>query len=502
MKDLINNPQYLKKIEFWAVTTIFVFAVFFLNTTDPSLLRELFKEANTPFYYYSDYFFPLFFQYTTLFLGFLALNFYIVPNLIKKENLAQNIIFTVMIYLAVGLVFGITYTYAKNYLFARYATEDEVYTMLFKDSFFYAFWLALMFGVYSVVKFAGLYLLSHSEVIQAKYKIITRDALIAFVLWMISMFLLMLADAEGEILIGWAIIIPFGIAFFCYSFYKLLPISIPKKNPFRTYLLWTVLVLALAVIPVGVIALLIARDGDYAAGLSMFNTAFQLLITMPLSWVLYKRQMRGNEEIHVLKKELGQSNANFDFLRSQINPHFLFNALNTIYGTAIQENAERTSEGIEKLGDMMRFMLQENMQEKIPLAREIEYLNNYISFQKLRTDPNPIVKIESSIECTPNTIQISPMLLIPFVENAFKHGISLREPSNINITLEVKDKTLYFDVHNSKHVKQGNDPEKFKSGIGLNNVKQRLQLLYPGKHDLIIRETGKEFFIHLTLKVS
>jgi LytS/YehU family sensor histidine kinase len=204
----------------------------------------------------------------------------------------------------------------------------------------------------------------------------------------------------------------------------------------------------------------------------------------------------------VLKKELGHSNANLDLLRSQINPHFLFNALNTIYGTAIQEKAERTSEGIEKLGDMMRFMLQENMQEKISLAREIEYLNNYISLQKLRTDSHPAIQIQTCIQDHVYTHQIAPMLLIPFVENAFKHGISFREPSHIKITLEIKDKTLYFDVYNSKHVRPENDPEKDKSGIGLENVKQRLKLLYPTRHEMIIRETGKDFFIHLTIQLA
>jgi LytS/YehU family sensor histidine kinase len=253
--------------------------------------------------------------------------------------------------------------------------------------------------------------------------------------------------------------------------------------------------------PTGIIAFLITTNEEGATAISFFNAAFHLFVTALTCWILFKRQMKGKQEIYVLKKELGQSNASFDFLRSQINPHFLFNALNTIYGTAIQEGAERTSEGIEKLGDMMRFMLQENLQEKISLTREIEYLNNYIALQKLRTDPNPIVKIEAQIEQHVGTAQISPMLLIPFVENAFKHGISFREPSHIKINFETKDKTLYFDVYNSKHVKQENDPEKDKSGIGLNNVKQRLELLYPGKHELIIRETGKEFFVHLTLQL-
>ena len=94
------------------------------------------------------------------------------------------------------------------------------------------------------------------------------------------------------------------------------------------------------------------------------------------------------------------------------------------------------------------------------------------------------------------------MLLIPFVENAFKHGISFQEPSHIKITLEMKDNMLYFDVYNSKHPRGENDPEKGKSGIGLNNVRQRLQLLYPKKHELIVRETGKDFFVHLTIQLT
>jgi LytS/YehU family sensor histidine kinase len=147
-------------------------------------------------------------------------------------------------------------------------------------------------------------------------------------------------------------------------------------------------------------------------------------------------------------------------------------------------------------------MLQENLQDKISLAREIDYLNNYINLQRLRTDSSPTIQIQTAIQGQENIFQIAPMLLIPFVENAFKHGISFREPSHIKITLEIKDNTLYFDVYNSKHVRQDNDPEKDKSGIGLENVKQRLKLLYPNRHELIIRDTSKEFFIHLTIQLK
>lgn len=235
--------------------------------------------------------------------------------------------------------------------------------------------------------------------------------------------------------------------------------------------------------------------------INLFNLGFQLLVTAPFSWYIYRQRLADNYELDSLKTALGNSSANLDFLRSQINPHFLFNALNTLYGTALQENAERTGEGIQKLGDMMRFMLEENMQEKITLNREIDYINNYIGLQRLRTQSSPDIIIQTDIDKQVNNLSITPMLLIPFIENAFKHGISVREPSHIKITLQIKGNVLYFDVYNSIHMKADNDPEKNKSGIGLNNVRQRLRLLYPSQHELIIRENAKEFFVHLTIQL-
>jgi LytS/YehU family sensor histidine kinase len=99
-------------------------------------------------------------------------------------------------------------------------------------------------------------------------------------------------------------------------------------------------------------------------------------------------------------------------------------------------------------------------------------------------------------------MQIAPMLLIPFIENAFKHGISLREESQIRVSLELNQSTLYFDVFNTKHIRPENDPEKNSNGIGLMNVKQRLQLVYPGKHELVIRETTHDYFVHLVINLG
>ena len=502
MKDFIIKPEHLHRIELWAGTTIYVFAVFFLVTSNHAPVQRDFGKAGVTFDFFENHFFPQLSRYTILYLTFLLLNFRVVPALMGKEKHALHISISIAVFALLGLFLGIFNTWSKAYLYGTYPLDDDFYAVIFRRSYVDTFWILFMFSVYSMIKHASVYLLSNSAAITSRHRIITRDSLIAFVLWMISIFMMLLGDMDGELVACWTVLIPAAILFYCYSSYALLPQAHTKKRPFTAYFLKSALLVFLAYIPVAMIVLLLTNDEEIAFGGSFFNSAFQLLITAPLSWVLYKRRLQGNQEINVLQKELGKSNANLDFLRSQINPHFLFNALNTIYATAINEKAERTSEAVEKLGEMMRFMLHENVQDKISLAREIEYLNNYIGLQKLRTEHNPALKIETLIEPTLDQHHIAPMLLIPFVENAFKHGISFRESSLIRIVLEVKDRSLYFDVYNSRHEKPEHDPEKNRSGIGLSNVKQRLQLLYPGRHELIIRETGKEFFIHLTVQLS
>jgi two-component system, LytTR family, sensor kinase len=510
MKDFINKPGNLGRIEFWAATTIFVFLVFSLITTAVSnegtniwtTNRYLIEEARLKFNYYQQYFFPQLIRYTVFYLVFLLLNFRIAPALIRGTAHIKDISLVIAIYFVLALATGTTDTWLKSHLLPQYDNIDNAFNYIFQKAFIYSAWLLLMYAFYSVIKFSGEYLLANSEIIQSKYKVITRDGLTAFVLWMISVFVLLMANADKEVIATWAIIIPFGIGLYLYSFYDYIPASLVKKKPFLSYLKLIIPGLVVSILPITILMYLFQSDERLVVVVNLFNVAFQLLITAPLSWMLYKRQLQGKEEIVGLKTALGRSNADLEFLRSQINPHFLFNALNTIYGTSLQENAERTSEGIEKLGDMMRFMLQENMQDKISLAREIDYLNNYISLQKLRTATSPDVNIQEEIEEQLVPLKISPMLLIPFVENAFKHGISLRETSYIKITLQTQGHKLYFDVQNSIHAKPDNDPEKEKSGIGLNNVKQRLHLLYPGRHELIVRETGKEFFIHLTIELE
>jgi two-component system, LytTR family, sensor kinase len=500
MKSFIAEPLQRNKVEFWAATTIFVFALFSLITAD-SPNEHHFWEAGYSFNFYENYFWPQLIRYSLLYLAFLLLNFKVLPSFISGQKVWLYVFITLLAFIGLSVFTGILDTYTKGYLFAGYESEDETYSHIFQNSFRYTLWLFLMFGFYSAIKFTGLYLLSNSTTIQSRYRMVTRDALTAFVFWMVSVFLLLIMDVGEEITVVWAVLSLSALLLYCISFYTLIPKALHTKKPLRSYILRSFLVLVLAYLPIAFIILMVVRHEDVAFTVSFFNILFQLAVTVPVTWVLFKRHAKGNEEVFVLKKELGRSNANLDFLRSQINPHFLFNALNTLYGTALQENSERTAQGIQMLGDMMRFMLHENHQPRILLSREVEYMRNYIDLQLLRTSTSPDIVIETRIEDVLAERYIAPMLLIPFVENAFKHGISLKEKSWIRISLHTDQSKLYFDVYNSRHPKLEQDPEKDQSGIGLSNVKQRLDLLYPGKQELIIRETPEEFFVHLTLEL-
>ena len=196
---------------------------------------------------------------------------------------------------------------------------------------------------------------------------------------------------------------------------------------------------------------------------------------------------------------LSEKTAELSLLKSQINPHFLFNSLNSIYGTAIVEQSPKTAEGIQKLSEMMRFMLKENTQDKISLEKEINYIHNYIGLQRLRVEENENIQIDVSIEDACQA-EITPMLLIPLIENAFKHGISLKDPSWIKIDLLCTNNVLCLEVKNSIHKKHFN--QKDESGIGLENVKERLKLLYTEKHELEINSVEKQYFVRLKLTLA
>ncbi|MDF2188581.1 sensor histidine kinase [Paraflavitalea sp. CAU 1676] len=177
------------------------------------------------------------------------------------------------------------------------------------------------------------------------------------------------------------------------------------------------------------------------------------------------------------------------FLRSQINPHFLFNSLHNIYSLMYQ-NSAGAQEAILGLSDLLRYMLYD-ASEKVPLQKEIEYIDRYIALQRIRFD-HPV---HAPMHITGDTsgMQIPPLLLIPFVENAFKHGDLTEAGDGVSITIHAGNRNIYFHCVNKK----GHGLKDAVGGIGLQNVKRRLELLYPDRHVLKVKVTETHFTINL-----
>ncbi len=200
-----------------------------------------------------------------------------------------------------------------------------------------------------------------------------------------------------------------------------------------------------------------------------------------------------------LRRELAtyKLEAELRFLKMQVNPHFLFNSLNNIYTLAVM-NSEKTAPTVLKLSDMMRYMIYESNAAKVPLDSEIAYLNSYIELQQLKTARPQQISFE--VEGNSKQVQIEPMLFIPFFENSFKHGNVVDTKNGwLKSHLKVMDKKLIFDIKNS--IAPGSIQQKDKvGGIGLENVRKRLDLLYKNKHELtIIGDQPKAFSVYLEI---
>ena len=227
--------------------------------------------------------------------------------------------------------------------------------------------------------------------------------------------------------------------------------------------------------------------GAFFLSTTVTNLFFLFLSTVlkfTVDWFLNERIQRDLENQRL--------SAELAFLKSQINPHFLFNSLNSIYSLAYQRS-ETTPEAILKLSEIMRYMLYECNDNKVDLAKELQYLLNYIDLQKIRFGNNAFInfKINGKVE----NQQIVPLLLIAFIENAFKHGVVNNAVMPVRLLIDINEAHLYFYIQNKKH----NNNRDALGGIGLNNVKRRLDLLYPGKYNLDIRDETDTYTVELSL---
>jgi len=205
-------------------------------------------------------------------------------------------------------------------------------------------------------------------------------------------------------------------------------------------------------------------------------------------------------ELEAKRKEVENEKltAELNFLKAQINPHFLFNTLNNLYYLAYTKS-DNTTEVIAKLSQMMRYMIFDSNHPKVPLSKEIEYMENYISLERLRL--NNQIPVKFMIKGNVENAWITPLIFITFLENAFKHGVSNNNPNAwVNISIELAGDQCIYQVENSKPEEKSDIHEK--SGIGLQNVQRRLELSYPDKFQLNMEDKPDRYIVNLNLTLN
>jgi two-component system LytT family sensor kinase len=227
----------------------------------------------------------------------------------------------------------------------------------------------------------------------------------------------------------------------------------------------------------------------------MFNYTFTSLFMFFFAMGL--RVLERQTLIEKLQKEMEKEKLDSElaFLKNQISPHFFFNTLNNIYAL-IEINAEDSQKAVLKLSKLMRYLLYESEHGNTRLSNEIDFMLNYIDLMKLRM--NEKIKLSFSFPKVYEDINFPPLIFIPFIENAFKHGVSYRQKSFISIEMRIEGNTISFSCSNSI-VDKGVENETEQAGIGLENVTKRLKLLFPGKHELKIDKTEDEFEVFLKI---
>jgi sensor histidine kinase YesM len=225
-------------------------------------------------------------------------------------------------------------------------------------------------------------------------------------------------------------------------------------------------------------------------------TSLPIITGIALMIKLIKRWWHKMKESEQLTKE--KVKAELQLLKSQVHPHFLFNTLNNIYYFTISGSA-KAPEMIKKLTDLLNYILHECNQPLVPLEKEIRMIQDYMALEKIRYGDQMNMSVELPDNC--KNKMIAPLLLIPFVENSFKHGTSkVLSGAFIKLTMRIKENTLYFSLTNNKP--PVNESIKTKGNIGLVNVKKRLDLLYPGEHILMINEDPEIFTIDLQIQLK
>jgi hypothetical protein len=305
-----------------------------------------------------------------------------------------------------------------------------------------------------------------------------------------------------------------------FNFYFLIPKFLEKARytEYLIYLACTIAITAILIVPGYYVSVFFSGrtfqemygtdPSNYMHFLqvnSLPSTVASMTLAMSLklgkNWIQSKRreQILEKEKLELAKEKV---ETELKFLRSQFNPHFLFNTINSIF-VLINKNPRLASDSLAKFSDILRYQLYECNESQIPLAQELNFLDNFIELQKLRQDQaNISLDVNIKIDET-RDLMIAPFVLMPFVENAFKHVSRDRQTNSIRLRLILTEQQLHLHLSNTISTEEQGKKELIKpGGIGLKNVRRRLDLLYPQRYTLDIENSEKLFEVSLTLTLS
>lgn len=286
------------------------------------------------------------------------------------------------------------------------------------------------------------------------------------------------------------------ISFYYFNILYLIPHLLAKRQYWQ-YCSSVILIIAFVLLAISLPLFFTAGSfvtlpfGFYINSLLLFSLIF---IASSMSNIVGRWFTSENNKKDI---EYQKTLAELSFLKAQINPHFLFNTLNNIYLLAIKKS-EQTPEAILKLASMMRYVLSDAKEETVPLEKEIEYIGKYIDLQKMRLTES--VKTDYTVSGYCHNLQIAPLILIPYIENAFKFGISTHGESHIAVSIAIADKQLVLRTSNLIHNKENIIVES--NGIGLVNAQRRLDLFYENKYELKIDEDNQNYVVYLELQLG
>lgn len=350
---------------------------------------------------------------------------------------------------------------------------------------------------------------AHSIVNSKLYQQFTKYNLHHVFLWLVYflfwVFVLSPGVTRSDFFINSAVIVSIHALVSYFNIYYLFPLFL-QKRAYVKYFVAIVLSISLAtLLDSGVFSILDTVDAEAKSGLlsPRFLLATAMAITYTTAITMSLKLVKHWYEKERLAKELEKINTETElkYLKSQINPHFLFNSLNSIYALALQKS-DLTPDLILKLSDILRYLLYDGSEKKVSLAQELKYVKSYLELEKVRHGSR--MDLEINITGDTESKEIAPMLLIPFVENSFKHGLGKDKDKgyvHLNVTAE-KDELL-FSIANSKPINGSEVSQKngYQGGIGLINVKKRLNLLYPKKYKLDVTRDAHEFKVELNIKL-